>query len=100
MRVLLMQRTLDPPGGGNAVAAWMLTRFRPGTRSRPLTGGPWNAARVNAFYRTAIEASRETQIHPPHASRFSCERFADELLHIVESFHPAALASARAPTIA
>jgi len=52
-----MQRTLDPPGGGNAVAAWMLHALARRHELTTLTERPWDADRVNAFYGTAIDGT-------------------------------------------
>ena len=54
MRVLLVQRSLSPPGGGNAVAAWMLHALAGEHQAGTLTLGDWSVAGTNAFYGTAI----------------------------------------------
>jgi glycosyltransferase involved in cell wall biosynthesis len=54
VRVLFIQRSLSPPGGGNAVAAWMIHALAASHRVDTLTASPWTAAATNAFYGTAI----------------------------------------------
>jgi glycosyltransferase involved in cell wall biosynthesis len=54
MRVLLVQRSLAPPGGGNAVAAWMVHALAGHLPIATLTEADWSPAATNAFYGTAI----------------------------------------------
>lgn len=54
MRILIVQRSLSPPGGGNAVAAWMVHALAGRHRVDTLTARSWSAAATNAFYGTAI----------------------------------------------
>lgn len=54
MRVLLVQRSLSPPGGGNAVAAWMLHALAGRHQVDTLTLSEWSPAQTNAFYGTSI----------------------------------------------
>lgn len=63
MRIALVQRTLDPPGGGNAVAAWMVHALAPAHDVVTITERPWHADAVNAFYGTAIDPARVVQVH-------------------------------------
>ncbi|HEX6163172.1 MAG TPA: glycosyltransferase [Vicinamibacterales bacterium] len=53
-RVLIVQRSLSPPGGGNAVAAWMVHALAGACRVATLTASPWSVQETNAFYGTAI----------------------------------------------
>jgi glycosyltransferase involved in cell wall biosynthesis len=57
VRVLIIQRSLSPPGGGNAVAAWMVHALAASHQVDTLTASPWTAAATNAFYGTAIPDS-------------------------------------------
>jgi glycosyltransferase involved in cell wall biosynthesis len=50
----MVQRSLSPPGGGNAVAAWMVHALAGRHRVDTLTARSWSAAETNAFYGTAI----------------------------------------------
>jgi glycosyltransferase involved in cell wall biosynthesis len=50
----MVQRSLAPPGGGNAVAAWMLHALAGRHQIDTLTAREWTAASTNAFYGTAI----------------------------------------------
>jgi glycosyltransferase involved in cell wall biosynthesis len=53
-RVLVVQRSLAPPGGGNAVAAWMVHALAGAHHVATLTASPWSVRETNAFYGTAI----------------------------------------------
>lgn len=57
MRILIVQRSLSPPGGGNAVAAWMVHALSGHHDVGTLTTGEWSVARINAFYGTSIDAT-------------------------------------------
>ena len=54
MRVLIVQRSLSPPGGGNAVAAWMVHALAGVHEVATLTTSPWSVTETNAFYGTSI----------------------------------------------
>lgn len=61
MRILIVQRSLRPPGGGNAVAAWIVDALAGTHEVATLTEQRWSAADTNAFYGTAIPVGRVTQ---------------------------------------
>ena len=61
MKILVVQRSLSPPGGGNAVAAWMLHALAGTHEVATLTASAWSVAETNAFYGTAIPADRVIQ---------------------------------------
>ena len=67
MRILIVQRSLSPPGGGNAVAAWMVHALAGHHEVATLTAQDWSAAETNAFYGTSIPAQGITRhvIPPP-----------------------------------
>jgi glycosyltransferase involved in cell wall biosynthesis len=54
----MVQRSLSPPGGGNAVAAWMVHALANRHEVATLTASPWTAAETNAFYGTSIADAR------------------------------------------
>ena len=55
MRVLMVQRSLSPPGGGNAVAAWMVHALaNDGHEVTTVTESEWQPGDTNAFYGTNI----------------------------------------------
>lgn len=55
MRVLVVQRSLSPPGGGNAVAAWMVHALaHDGHEVTTVTESTWHPGDTNAFYGTNI----------------------------------------------
>ncbi len=58
MRILLVQRSLSPPGGGNAVAAWMVHALASRHQVATLTASSWTASETNAFYGTSIPDAR------------------------------------------
>jgi glycosyltransferase involved in cell wall biosynthesis len=53
-RVLIVQRSLSPPGGGNAVAAWMVHALAGAHDVATLTASAWFEGDTNAFYGTSI----------------------------------------------
>ncbi|HYE86052.1 MAG TPA: glycosyltransferase family 4 protein [Vicinamibacterales bacterium] len=65
MRVLFVQRSLSPPGGGNAVAAWMVHALTGAHDVTTLTASPWSPADANAFYGTTIPSSITRLVVPP-----------------------------------
>jgi glycosyltransferase involved in cell wall biosynthesis len=62
MRILIVQRSLMPPGGGNAVAAWMVEALARGHTVDVLTEHTWSPADTDAFYGTSI-AGRSLTMH-------------------------------------
>lgn len=61
MRVLIVQRSLSPPGGGSAVAAWMVQALLDHHQVDTLTESTWSAADTNAFYGTSINDGEVTK---------------------------------------
>src|SRR4051812_38490316 len=61
VRVLIAQRSLAPPGGGNAVAAWMVHALAPDHEVATITEREWSVEETNAFYGTSIPNGRITQ---------------------------------------
>ena len=64
MRILVVQRSLRPPGGGNAVAAWMVHALAGRHQVDTLTLGEWSASVTNAFYGTAIPEAISRHVVP------------------------------------
>jgi glycosyltransferase involved in cell wall biosynthesis len=60
-RVLIVQRSLSPPGGGNAVAAWMVHALAGVHEVATLTAAEWSTPDTNAFYGTSIPVDRITK---------------------------------------
>lgn len=56
-RVLLIQPSLQPPGGSNGVAAWTLQALVPAHRVTVLSWWPVDVGPVNRFYGTALRQS-------------------------------------------
>lgn len=54
MRILIVQRSLSPPGGGTAVAAWMVQALAGRHDVATLTENVWSAAKTDSFYGTSI----------------------------------------------
>src|SRR5688572_30281802 len=61
MRILIVQRSLAPPGGGNAVAAWMVHALVRDHDVATITARPWSPTATNAFYGTSIPNRAVTQ---------------------------------------
>jgi len=57
-RVLMIQPSLQPPGGGNGVAAWMLQALQDQHELGVLTWTPLDLDAVNWFYGTSVNGSR------------------------------------------
>ncbi len=55
-RVLVVQPSLNPPGGGNAVAAWIVQALRECCEVSVLTWAPPRLDEINDFYGTTLEA--------------------------------------------
>jgi len=55
-RVLLVQPSLNPPGGGNAVAAWIVQALRECCEVSVLTWAPPRLDEINDFYGTSLRA--------------------------------------------
>jgi glycosyltransferase involved in cell wall biosynthesis len=68
-RVLVVQPSLQPPGGGNAVAAWMIQALMKRHRVSVLTWRPIDLDAVNAYYGTSIEPSDIAAHEVPAALR-------------------------------
>ena len=61
MRVLIVQRSLAPPGGGNGVAAWMVHALARDHEVGTVTARHWSPEATNAFYGTSIPGHGITQ---------------------------------------
>ena len=55
-RVLLVQPSMQPPGGGNGVAAWMAQALAPHHDLTILSWWPVDVAPINRFFGTALSA--------------------------------------------
>jgi glycosyltransferase involved in cell wall biosynthesis len=64
-RVLLVQPSLQPPGGGNGVAAWMLQALAPEHEVTVLSWRPVEVSSINQFFGTSLaRASFATHVVP------------------------------------
>jgi glycosyltransferase involved in cell wall biosynthesis len=64
-RVLLVQPSLQPPGGGNGVAAWMLQALVPTHQVTVLSWWPIDVGPINRFFGTSLRQSAfETIVVP------------------------------------
>lgn len=61
-KVLLVQRSLQPPGGGNAVAAWMLQALAPWHDVTVLSWDPVEVEAIDRFFGTSLAGTRFTNI--------------------------------------
>jgi glycosyltransferase involved in cell wall biosynthesis len=66
-RVLLVQPSLQPPGGGNGVAAWMLQALAREHRVTVLSWQPVDVAPINRFFGTSLNRSDFDSIVLPRA---------------------------------
>ena len=64
-RVLLVQPSLQPPGGGNGVAAWMVQALAPHHRITILTWQPVEVAAIDRFFGTNLAAANFDGITVP-----------------------------------
>ena len=71
-KILLVQPSLDPPGGGNLVAAWMLQALREDHALSLLTWQPPDLAACNRHFGTALRED-DYQLHcaPPLVRRLA-----------------------------
>ena len=66
-RVLLVQPSMQPPGGGNGVAAWVLQALVPGHRVTVLSWRPVDVEPINRFFGTHLKANDfESVVVPWH----------------------------------
>ena len=69
-RVLFVQPSIEPPGGGNAVASWMVEALKADHEVTLLTRAPPDLTRVNSAFGTTISAVvLRIVIAPPAAAR-------------------------------
>lgn len=66
-RVLLVQPSLQPPGGGNGVAAWMLQALCHSHRVTVLSWRPVDVEPINRFFGTSLGASDFDRLVVPRA---------------------------------
>jgi glycosyltransferase involved in cell wall biosynthesis len=65
-KVLLVQPSMQPPGGGNAVAAWMLQALVPDHDVTVLSWWPVETEPMNRFFGTSLDpGSFKTLVVPP-----------------------------------
>ena len=68
-RVLLVQPSLQPPGGGNGVASWVLQALVPDHRVTVLSWRPVDVDPINRFFGTHLRAADfDTLVVPRHWS--------------------------------
>lgn len=68
-RVLLVQPSMQPPGGGNGVAAWVLQALVPDHRVTVLSWRPVDIEPINRFFGTALHSSDFDTIVVPRSWR-------------------------------
>jgi glycosyltransferase involved in cell wall biosynthesis len=68
-RVLLVQPSMQPPGGGNGVAAWVLQALVPGHRVTVLSWRPVEVEPINRFFGTHLRQGDFDTIVVPRAWR-------------------------------
>ena len=73
-RVLLVQPSLQPPGGSNGVAAWVLQALAGEHRVTVLSWQPVEVAAINRFFGTDLHARDFDTLVVPRAWRFIPDR--------------------------
>jgi glycosyltransferase involved in cell wall biosynthesis len=73
-RILVVQPSLQPPGGGNGVCAWMLQALRDEHELTVLTWTPVDLDRVNDYYGTSLRTSDVTALLPTSPVRAAVNR--------------------------
>lgn len=68
-RVLLVQPSMQPPGGGNGVAAWVLQALASVHRVTVLSWQPVEVAPINRFFGTSLSSSDFDSIVVPQSWR-------------------------------
>lgn len=68
-RVLLVQPSMQPPGGGNGVAAWVLQALVPAHRVTVLSWQPVDIEPINRFFGTHLNRSDFDTIEVPSSWR-------------------------------
>ena len=73
-KVLLVQTSLQPPGGANGVAAWIIEALKEEHAVSILTWTPVELAPINRYYGTSLRASELTAyvIHPILRTVINC----------------------------
>jgi glycosyltransferase involved in cell wall biosynthesis len=66
-RVLIVQRTMQPPGGGQSIAAWMIEALKDRHDVTVCTAAPVDFEAVNRFFGTAIRPAEVTIVRAPSA---------------------------------
>jgi len=74
--ILMVQPSLQPPGGGNGVCAWMLQALRDDYRLTVLSWAPVDLDRVNDHYGTSLEPRDIRTILPSRLTRGLLNRVA------------------------
>jgi glycosyltransferase involved in cell wall biosynthesis len=73
LRTLLVQPSLQPPGGGNSVAAWTLQSLVGHHDVTVFSWSPVELEEVNSYYGTALRPEDATWISVPPAMRYPLE---------------------------
>src|SRR5260221_14178217 len=68
-RILVVQPSLQPPGGGNAVAAWMIQALAGRYDVSVLSWKPVDLEAVNAYYGTSIRSDQIRRLDMPRLVR-------------------------------
>jgi hypothetical protein len=69
-KVLLVQPSLQPPGGGNGVAAWIIQALKEDSEVSVLTWRPVDLAAINRYYGTSLAPTdfKICSLHPALAA--------------------------------
>lgn len=81
-RVLLVQPSLLPPGGGNGVANWMIQALRDDHEVTVLTWQPIDVARVNRYYGTSLRPADLRVLRVPARWRWPVQALPTPVAHL------------------
>ena len=73
-RILIVQPSLQPPGGGNGVCAWMLQALRDDHQLTVLSWTPVDLDRINDYFGTSLQARDFTALLPSSQVRAVVDR--------------------------
>jgi hypothetical protein len=76
--ILFLSHRMEPTGGGEVVAAWMLQALQERYDVTLLTWVEPDFAALNRMFGTRIDAGRVKIVRPPAAARFLVDRIPDE----------------------
>jgi len=77
-KILFVQRDLNPPGGAQAVAVWMLEALKGLYDISVLSWGPWDCHRINDHYGTSLDSGDVKCTVAPSLLRHAIDRIPND----------------------